>query len=135
MVYMPLLHKGQKIGRKKHPADQLRAFAGDCLIDFPPETFSQAEKYGIDLLTSKLLLVTHSHEDHFYPQLLYWRYRPKEAEELPEEERFARGLSRQQELPVLHIFGNACTYQKLMENFGGQSLEESALTFTHPGVV
>ena len=28
VVYMPLLHKGQKIGRKKHPADQLRAFCG-----------------------------------------------------------------------------------------------------------
>lgn len=128
----PYCTRARKLGGKNIRRTSSAHFAGDCLIDLPPETFSQAEKYGIDLLASKLLLVTHSHEDHFYPQLLYWRYRPKEAEELPEEERFARGLSRQQELPVLHIFGNACTYQKLMENFGGQSLEESALTFTIP---
>ena len=37
------------------------------------------------------------------------------------EERFMQGLSRQQELPLLHIFGNQCTYEKLMENFNGRA--------------
>ena len=81
----PYCTRARKLGGKNIRRTSSAHFAGDCLIDFPPETFSQAEKYGIDLLASKLLLVTHSHEDHFYPQLLYWRYRPKEAEELPEE--------------------------------------------------
>ena len=111
----PYCTKARKLGGKNIRRTSSAHFAGDCLIDFPPETFSQAEKYGIDLLASKLLLVTHSHEDHFYPQLLYWRFRPKEAEAMSEEERFIQGLSRQQELPLLHIFGNQCTYEKLME--------------------
>ena len=71
----PYCTKARRLGGKNIRRTSSAHFAGDCLIDFPPETFSQAEKYGIDLLASKLLLVTHSHEDHFYPQLLYWRFR------------------------------------------------------------
>nr|WP_243277984.1 MBL fold metallo-hydrolase [Enterocloster citroniae] len=107
-------------------------FAGDCLIDFPPETFTQGERYGVDLLASRLLLVTHSHEDHFYPQLLYWRYRPKEAADMSEEEKFKRGYSRQQELPTLYIYGNQCTYHTLADHFNGQDLEDFAIKFIVP---
>ena len=128
--------KARRLGGKNIRRTSSVHFAGDCLIDFPPEEFSQAEKYGIDLTSSRLLLVTHSHEDHFYPQLLYWRYRPKEAENLSERQRFERGYSRQQDLPVLHIYGNECVYQEMMGLFKRQGqlndLKEFAVEFTVP---
>ncbi|WP_195415668.1 MBL fold metallo-hydrolase [Enterocloster citroniae] len=124
--------KARKMGGRNIRHTSSGHFAGDCLIDFPPETFTQGERYGVDLLASRLLLVTHSHEDHFYPQLLYWRYRPKEAADMSEEEKFKRGYSRQQELPTLYIYGNQCTYHTLADHFNGQDLEDFAIKFIVP---
>lgn len=124
--------KARKLGGRNIRRTSSAHFAEDCLIDFPCETLSQAQKYGIDLMNAKLLLVTHSHEDHFYPQLLYWRYRPGEAEKMSPEERFRRGYARQQDLPVLHIFGNQCTYNVLANHFGTDSFEDYAIEFTVP---
>lgn len=45
-----------------------------CLVDFPPDSFSHALKYGIELGTVDQLLVTHSHSDHFYPEDLMMMY-------------------------------------------------------------
>ena len=124
--------KARKLGGKNIRKTSSAHFGEDCLIDFPPETFAQAYEYGIDLLKSKLLLITHSHEDHFYPQLLYWRYRPKEAEHMSEQERMERGYSRQQDLPMLHIFGNRCSYNALVNLFNSEQPEEFAIDFTIP---
>lgn len=124
--------KARKEGGRNIRRNSSAYFAKDCLIDFPAEGYSQAERLGIDLLSAKLLLVTHSHEDHFYPQSLLWRYRPREAEKMSEEERFEQGYSRQQELPLLHIFGNQCTYDEMIRVFGEESLEEFAIRFTVP---
>lgn len=41
---------------------------GDLLIDFPPESYVHAMRYGLDLSAVENLLVTHSHTDHFYAQ-------------------------------------------------------------------
>lgn len=124
--------KARKMGGKNIRHTSSAHFAGDCLIDFPPETFSQGKRYGIDLLSSRLLLVTHSHEDHFYPQLLYWRYFPREAHALSSEQRFEQGYSRQQDLPMLHIYGNQCTYDTLTNHFQSHDLEEFSIEFTIP---
>lgn len=107
-------------------------FAENCLIDFPTEIFSQAERFGIDLIQSRLLLVTHSHEDHFYPHFMHWRYRAKEAEKMTEVERFLKGMPRQQDLPVLHIFGNSSTYNRLISNLDNVPIEDCAIEFTIP---
>lgn len=124
--------KAREMGGRNIRRTSSAHFAEDCLIDFPADTFTQAERYGIDLLKTKLLLVTHSHEDHFYPQLLYWRYRPKEAEKMSDEERFERGYPRQQDLPTLHIFGNQCTYNMLVNQFNTDRFDEYAIKFTIP---
>lgn len=38
----------------------------DLLIDFPPDTYLHVLNYGLDLDKVKDIIVTHSHEDHFY---------------------------------------------------------------------
>lgn len=124
--------KARELGGRNIRHTSSAHFAENCLIDFPPEVFSQARKYGIDLLRSKLLLVTHSHEDHFYPQLLYWRYRPEDGAVLEEAEILRRGYSRQQELPTLHIFGNLCVYETLVGALQGKEnrMQDFAMDFT-----
>lgn len=43
----------------------------DMLIDFSPDTFYNAFRFGLDLSAIKYLLVTHTHSDHFnYQDLL-----------------------------------------------------------------
>lgn len=43
----------------------------DMLIDFSPDTFYNAYRFGLDLSAIKYLLVTHTHSDHFnYQDLL-----------------------------------------------------------------
>jgi len=39
---------------------------GNLLIDLSPDTFSQAASYALDLSALSLLLITHTHPDHFY---------------------------------------------------------------------
>ena len=42
----------------------------DLLIDLSPETHYRANLLGIDLTLIKNILITHTHEDHFYPTLI-----------------------------------------------------------------
>lgn len=41
---------------------------GDLLVDFPPDTYYHSVYNGVDLSAVSVLLVTHSHTDHFYAQ-------------------------------------------------------------------
>ncbi len=56
------------------------------LVDFPPDTYLHVLRDGLDLGKVRRLFVTHSHEDHFYPQDLAMRSEPyshlKEDEKL-----------------------------------------------------
>lgn len=45
----------------------------DLLVDFPPDTYYHELQYGLDLERIRTLLVTHSHDDHFYPYDLMYR--------------------------------------------------------------
>ncbi|MBC7328055.1 MBL fold metallo-hydrolase [bacterium] len=63
----------------------------DLLIDFPPDTYMHMINNGIRLSEVKYLFITHSHEDHFYPQDLAMRAVP-----------FAHIQGRK----ILKIFGN-----------------------------
>ena len=63
----------------------------ELCIDFPPDAFYHAAKFGAELSAVKYLLVTHSHMDHFDPSafvLRGYKYATKMREE------------------VLHIYGN-----------------------------
>ena len=39
----------------------------DLLVDFPADTYMHKTLYNLDLSKVRYLLITHSHEDHFYP--------------------------------------------------------------------
>lgn len=123
-------NRARKLGGRNIRRTSSVHFAKNCMIDFPPEVFSQARNCGIDLLPVSLLLVTHSHEDHFYPQLFYWRYMPDEGAGLSKEERNERAYCRQQELPTLHMFGSQRAYETLLRFLHGKKMENFALDFT-----
>jgi len=42
-------------------------------VDFPPDSYLHMLMYGLDLPQIQHLLVTHSHQDHFYPEDLAMR--------------------------------------------------------------
>lgn len=63
---------------------------GALSVDFPPEVFSHALKYGFSCADINYLLVTHSHMDHFYAHDFILR-----------GYRYASGFSQ-----PLHIYGN-----------------------------
>lgn len=49
---------------------------GELLVDLPPDTYWHTQKDGLDLPTISEMLVTHSHDDHFYPRELTYRMQP-----------------------------------------------------------
>ncbi len=62
----------------------------DLLLDFPPDSYCHAVKYGLDLGKVQTLLVTHSHMDHWFPTDIIHRH-----------EHFGHGAKG-----VLDIYGN-----------------------------
>jgi phosphoribosyl 1,2-cyclic phosphate phosphodiesterase len=46
------------------------------LVDFPPDAYMHVLKEGLHLGSVKTLLITHSHQDHFYPLDLILRGKP-----------------------------------------------------------
>lgn len=109
-------------------------FADKCLVDFPADVFNKAAQYGVDLLGTELLLCTHPHEDHFDPQMLYWRYRAYGADALPELERYAAPCARFGELPLLRVFGNRGVWARMNAIFGNREVADYAMDFTIPQV-
>ena len=64
---------------------------GRLLVDFPPDSYAHALRFGVDLSAVRHLLVTHSHTDHFYAQ-----------EFVNRGYKFAAGMKE----PRLDIYGN-----------------------------
>ncbi len=65
---------------------------GDLCVDFPPDAYYHAVKFGVDLSALRYLAVTHAHMDHFYVQDFVLR-----------GYKYARDLTS----PMLEIFANA----------------------------
>lgn len=65
--------KARERGGKNIRANSCAWLAPDCLIDFPPQIFIQARQHNVDIRKAKYLLITHAHDDHFYPQWLLGR--------------------------------------------------------------
>lgn len=63
---------------------------GKILIDFPPDTYTHALNYSLQLGQVEHLLVTHSHMDHFFPVELIHRH-----------EHFGHNAKG-----ILHVYGN-----------------------------
>lgn len=63
---------------------------GKILIDFPPDTYTHALQYSLQLGQIQHLLITHSHMDHFFPVELIHRH-----------EHFGHNAKG-----MLHVYGN-----------------------------
>ena len=61
-------------GRRVRTRSQL-LINGELLIDFGPDTFTNALKYGFDTASLTDVLITHSHADHFCPIDIAYRRR------------------------------------------------------------
>lgn len=73
-------------------------------IDLPPDTYSQAARFGLDLSTLKHLFFTHSHADHFAVRELAYLRPP-----------FAHDLAN---APV-KVYGNEAVVGAIEANYGG----------------
>lgn len=56
----------ERMGRYARTRSQIM-IDGELLVDFGPDTYLHALRYGYDLTHLTDVLVTHVHEDHFYP--------------------------------------------------------------------
>ncbi len=69
-----ICRKARKTGGKELRTRTQSIVDGKILIDFPPDTYTHALKYSLQLGQIQHLLVTHSHMDHFFPVELIHRH-------------------------------------------------------------
>ena len=66
--------KARQAGGKELRTRTQSMIDGKILIDFPPDTYTHALNYSLQLGKIHHLLVTHSHMDHFFPVELIHRH-------------------------------------------------------------
>jgi len=68
-IFCPCLacKKARRNGGKDIRTRSSALINDSLMVDFPPDTYYHVINYGIELSELKYLVITHSHEDHFYP--------------------------------------------------------------------
>lgn len=74
--YCDICERARKLGGKNIRTRSQTLINDDLLIDFPADTYMHVLNYGLDLRKIKTLLITHGHDDHFYPFDLVYRCSP-----------------------------------------------------------
>ncbi len=69
-----ICNQARKAGGKEVRTRTQSLIDNKILIDFPPDTYTHAISYGLELGQIGHLLVTHSHMDHFFPVELIHRH-------------------------------------------------------------
>lgn len=115
--------KARQLGGRNIRKNSCAWISPNCLIDFSPQIFTQAGQFGIDIISARFLLVTHLHEDHFFPWMLGSRYRPLGANSSLDKSIISPRFS---ELEVLRIYGNNGVCAAVRKSVGA-SLAECAL--------
>lgn len=69
-----ICRNARKAGGKELRTRTQAIVDGRILIDFPPDTYTHALKYSLELGKIRHLLITHSHMDHFFPVELIHRH-------------------------------------------------------------
>ena len=79
----------------------------DLLIDLPPDTYYHIIKDGLDLTKTRHIIITHSHDDHFYAPDLHRTYPPFAYNE------------KKEKISQLNIYGNEAVniHAKDFENY------------------
>ena len=95
----------------------------DILVDFPPTLHSQALKHGVELSQIRHLFFTHSHDDHFYPYLIRWRYSKQYSNEKD------RYFSNRTALPILSIYGTSYILNQIKKTFLYTEIEPYRIKF------
>ena len=92
--------ESRRLGGKNFRTRSQSLINDDLLIDFPADTYSHFQRFGIEGDTIKYLIITHPHQDHFYPNDLLMR-----------TERLAHG----KRVPVLKILCSEAASKKFRE--------------------
>ena len=82
---------------------------GALLLDFPADSYSHMLQHGLRLGQLCSLLITHSHDDHFYPMDLFMRMKP-----------YAHGLTA-----PLRVYGNqqvCALLEEAVERFSNEEI-------------
>lgn len=100
--------KARVLGGKNIRTRSQTMINGELLIDLPSDTYSHFLQNGIEGHKIKYLLVTHSHQDHFYMEELAMRHKP---------------FSHNMQAERIQVFLNRGSYEKLknlhgIEKFG-----------------
>lgn len=106
----PACEKARRLKGKNIRTRSQALIDGSLLVDFPADTYLHVLRDGLDLSSVRRLLITHSHDDHFYPFDLYMRMEPYLHNPIE---------------PRLHIYGNAAVIGLL---------REWAERFSQPGI-
>ncbi len=69
----PQCREARRLGGKNIRTRSQAVIDDRLLIDFPPDTYMHMLAYGLDLPSIGTLFVTHSHQDHWYPEELMLR--------------------------------------------------------------
>ncbi len=96
----------------------------DILIDFPPTLHAQALAYGVHLPHIKHMFFTHSHEDHFYPSLIRWRYSKAYVKDTTD-----RYFSNKTPIPILSVYGTVPIIERIKKSFLYQEIEPYRIKF------
>lgn len=106
----PICEEARRRGGRELRSRSQAIIDDKLLIDFPADSYLHIQKYNMDFSSIKNLLITHSHDDHFYPFDLLMR--------LP-------AYGHNMGTDVLHIYGN---------HEVGEYLKEAAERFSVPEI-
>jgi len=93
--------ESRRLGGKNLRTRSQSIINDDLLIDFPADTYSHFQRFGIEGDKIKYLIITHSHQDHFYPNDLLMR---------------TERLAHDRRVPVLKILCSAAASKKFKED-------------------
>lgn len=102
--------KARKVAGKNIRTRSSALIEEKYLIDFPADTYHHVLKNDMKLSKIEYLLVTHAHQDHFYPEDLILRNKP---------------FAHIEKKKILNVFGN----QKVEEKLFGTLKKKESINF------
>ena len=105
--------KARRLGGRNLRGNTCAMIDDDTLIDLNAHFPYMAPRLGIDPARLRVLLVTHTHIDHFIPEWLSRRGMTPELEGLSDEEKRKRVSPCFTPLPTLTVVGNRYVREKL----------------------
>ncbi len=121
--------KARELGGRNIRRNSCAWLSPDTLIDFSPDVFTQAERFGVPIVGTRHLIVTHSHEDHLGMFPLGWR-RMSPDQELPPPHTVIG--PRFSPLPTLHIVGSEAVCRAVGKRVGEGAASATELHQVEP---